>query len=129
MPAHYAVKIMEGHIVKTFFITLIMAFFACSVSAQETPDQRCDRTKDKAKQEACYKQLIKDRKEALEEYEESITYSTRIPPEVKAVVLKDYQSFMRNISSMCPDSACIAGAMQEQIKDMYKETARFTTAR
>lgn len=106
-----------------------LMFFASIAFAQETLDQRCGRQPGKAKQDECYTQLIQDRKEALEEYEESITYSTRIPPEVKAVVLKDYQSFMRNISSMCPDSACIAGAMQEQIKDMYKETARFTTAR
>lgn len=107
-------------------LVLLLSLFACSSFAQETPDQRCDRMKDKAKQEACYTQLIQDRKEALEEYEESITYSSSIPEDVKAVVLKDYQSFMRNISSMCPDKACVAGAMQEQIKDMYKETSKYT---
>lgn len=96
--------------------------------AQETPDQRCGRQATKAKQEICYLQLIKDRKDALAEYEEAIDGSSTIPPKAKAQVLKDYHSFMRNISSMCPDNACISGAMLEQIKDMYKETAKHTTA-
>lgn len=106
-------------------VVLFLSFFAVGAIAQETPDQRCGKQV-KAKQEACYTQLIQDRKEALEEFSESITDSSSIPPNVKTVVLKDYQSFMRNISSMCPDKACIAGAMQEQIKDMYKETSKYT---
>ena len=107
--------------IKTLMAAFVAAFFACSASAQETLDQRCDKMA-KAKQDACYTQLIRDRKEALEEYSETIDESERIPANVKAVVLKDYQSFMRNIPSMCPDKSCVARAMQEQIKDMYKET-------
>lgn len=108
---------------------LFLFLFAGTSIAQETPDQRCGHQVTKAKQETCYLQLIKDRKEALEEYEEAINGSSIIPPQLKAQVLKDYHSFMRNISSMCPDNACISGAMMEQIKDMYKETAKYTTTR
>lgn len=107
-------------------IAVFLMLFTSVVFAQETLDQKCDRESVKAKQDACYTRLIQDRKEALEEYEESITYSSSIPDNVKEVVLKDYQSFMRNISSMCPDKGCIAGAMQQQIKDMYKETSKYT---
>jgi hypothetical protein len=107
-------------------IILALSFLASSTFAQVTPDQRCDKQVSKAKQDSCYMQLIQDRKEALEEFEESISSSSSIPANVKATVLKDYQSFMRNISSMCPSNACIAGAMQNQIKDMYNETKRHT---
>ena len=107
-------------------VVCFLMFFTSIAFAQETLDQRCERQSGKAKQDACYTQLIQDRKEALEEFEESISISSNIPENVKAVVLKDYQSFMRNISSMCPDKACVAGAMQEQIKDMYKETSKYT---
>lgn len=102
-------------------VVIFLSLFAFNVFAQQTPDQRCDRAA-KSKQDACYAQLIQDRMEALEEYSESISDSEKIPASVKAVVLKDYQSFMRNISSMCPDKSCVARAMQEQIKDMYNET-------
>lgn len=105
---------------------LFLSFFACGTFAQETPDQRCDKQVNKKQQDVCYTQLIQDRKEALEEYSETISDSERIPANVKAVVLKDYQSFMRNIPSMCPDKSCVARAMQEQIKDMYKETSKYT---
>jgi hypothetical protein len=107
---------------------LFLFLFSCTSFAQETPDQRCGHQATKVKQETCYLQLIRDRKEALTEYEEAIDGSYTIPPQVKAQVLNDYRSFMRNISSTCPDNACISGAMLEQIKDMYKETAKHTTA-
>ena len=102
-------------------IILVLAVLASSTFAQVTPDQHCDRQAGK-KKDSCYLLLIQDRKEALEEFGESISDSSSIPANVKATVLKDYQSFMRNISSMCPNNACIAGAMQNQIKDMYEET-------
>lgn len=110
-------------------IAVFLMLFTSIVFGQETLDQKCDRQPGKAKQAACYTQLIQDRKEALEEFEESISVSSSIPSNVKAVVLKDYQSFMKNIPSMCPDKSCISRAMQEQIKDMYKETSKYTIPR
>ena len=107
---------------KKSIVLFFLSLFAIAAFAQETPDQRCDKQVSKKQQDVCYTQLIQDRKEALEEYSETISDSERIPANVKAVVLKDYQSFMRNIPSMCPDKSCVARAMQEQIKDMYKET-------
>lgn len=87
---------------------------------------RCDKQPNKAKVEACYKQLVVERKEALEEYHQDIMDSSNIPANVKATISTDYKSFMRNISSMCPDNSCIEAAMLEHMKDMYNETRRYT---
>lgn len=76
--------------------------------------------------EQCHQSSISERTAALDEFHEAILTSTNIPQAVKLQVSRDYKSFMKNIFSFCPDTACVDAAMQEQIRDMYKEVSPFT---
>lgn len=104
------------------YIFLLLALFSTAALA----DYRCDNLPDKAEVRKCYKNLVVQKQEALEEFHESIMDSEKIPPNVKKQVDKDYKSFMKNIYSFCPDIECVNSAMMEQLKDMYKETAKYT---
>lgn len=86
----------------------------------------CEKQPAKAKVEQCHQRSISERTEALEEFHEAILASTNIPQAVKLHVSRDYKSFMKNIFSFCPDSACVDAAMLEQIRDMHKEVSPFT---
>ncbi|CAJ5232680.1 Uncharacterised protein [Burkholderia pseudomallei] len=103
-------------------IVLAFSLFASSAFAEVN----CNKQGSKAKVERCFKQQIAEKKEALEEYDESITTSSNIPMDVKARVHAGYQSFMRNIYKTCPDLECVNLAMKDQIQDMYDETSQFT---
>lgn len=119
---------LKGTIVRIYstlagvYILLLLALFSTAAFA----DYRCDNLANKAEVKKCYRNLVTQKQEALEEFHESIMDSEKIPPEVKAQVDKDYRSFMKNIYDFCPDIECVNGAMMEQLKDMYKETNKYT---
>lgn len=105
-----------------YLVVLILSLYV-SVSFAET---RCDKQASKANAEHCYKQLVAERKEALEEYYEAIMESSNIPASVKATIDQEYRNFMKNIQSYCPDNSCVEAAMMEQIKDMNNQTRKYT---
>ena len=108
---------------KPYVVALLaLCVFVPSASASG----QCGQQSTKAKAEQCHQRNISERKEALEEFHESILASTNIPQAVKLQVSRDYKSFMKNIFSFCPDSACVDAAMLEQIRDMHKEVSSFT---
>ena len=104
----------------------LVPFALCHFATASFGNTRCDKQATKASAEACYKQSVAEKREALDEFHESIMASPKIPFNVKAQVEEDYRSFMRNIFSFCPDIACVGRAMMEQIRDMHKETGPYT---
>jgi len=101
----------------------LIALYAFASCAASNP---CDKQPTKTKVEQCYERSISEKKEALDEFHEAILASTNIPQAVKLQLSRDYKSFMKNISSFCPDSACVDAAMLEQIRDMHKEVSPYT---
>lgn len=112
----------ERHTLFRHFVALSFSLFASVVFA----DVRCDKQASKAKVEQCYKQLVTERKEALDEYYDAIMVSSNIPATVKATIDQEYKSFIKNVFSFCPDNSCVEAAMMEHIKDMYKQTRKYT---
>lgn len=110
---------------RTYFIAVLLSLLA---SVSFAADQ-CSKAGSKTQVQQCYKQLVVDRKEALEEYYESIMESSNIPPQVKAKIAEDHVSFMKNIYEFCPDNDCVSSAMMGQIKDMRKDTQQYTNPR
>jgi hypothetical protein len=104
-------------------VALIVLYAFASYASASNP---CGKQPSKAKVEQCYERSISEKKEALEEFHEAILPSTNIPQEVKLQVSIDYKSFIKNIFSFCPDSACVDSAMLEQIRDMHKEVSPYT---
>lgn len=101
----------------------LIALYAFASCAASNP---CDKQPTKTKVEQCYERSISEKKEALDEFHEAMLASTNIPQAVKLQLSRDYKSFMKNISSFCPDSACVDAAMLEQIRDMHKEVSPYT---
>ncbi len=104
-----------------------MLVFSLSASASFA-NTRCDKNVSTSEMENCYRQLVVERKEALEEYYEAIMESSNIPANVKGNIDQEYRSFMKNIFSFCPDNSCVEAAMMEQIKDMYNQTRKYSVA-
>lgn len=105
----------------------VIALLALCVFASSAPaSSLCEKQSTKANVEQCHQRSISERQEALEEFHEAILASTNIPEAVKLQVSRDYKSFIKNIFSFCPDSACVDAAMLEQIRDMHKEVSPFT---
>lgn len=113
---------MQNNTLGKHLVASVLALF----SSVSFADARCDKQASKAKVEQCYKKLVTERKEALEEYYEAIMDSSNIPATVKATIDQEYKNFIKNIFSFCPDNSCVEAAMMEQIKDMYKQTSRYT---
>lgn len=105
-----------------YLVILVFSLFTSTSFA----NARCDKKVSKAEMEKCYKKLVFERKEALEEYYEDIMASSNIPANVKAAIDQEYRNFMKNIYSFCPDNSCVETAMMEQIKDMYEQTRKWT---
>lgn len=104
-----------------------VAFIALyAIASNASASNPCGKQPTKAKVEQCHQRSISERKEALEEFHEAILASTNIPQAVKLQVSRDYESFMKNIFSFCPDRACVDAAMMEQMRDMHKEVSPFT---